>query len=188
MPSEPGSSGAAPSRWRRSQYSWNQPTCPISQIGGSTKCCRVPSIWASSSPSSSSSSTRLASRSAARSASADSRRTGSSLVTEPVPAPSVSADGTVCTPTPGARALPTPRGPCYLSAHFPAQEGSSDEIATAPGGAGARGRPGARRVPVPGGSRPGADDQDRRPVRPLGAVLGGRVAQLLARRQDDDRP
>ena len=37
MPSAPGSRVARPSRWRAIQYSWNQPTWPISQIGGSRK-------------------------------------------------------------------------------------------------------------------------------------------------------
>src|SRR6266542_3871289 len=51
MPSAPGSSVGSPPRCRRIQYSWNQPTWPISQIGGSTKCAGVPSICSSVSPS-----------------------------------------------------------------------------------------------------------------------------------------
>src|SRR5258708_24568358 len=53
----------APSRWRRSQYSWNQPTWPISQIGGSRKCAFWPSICESAEPWRSSSSTLRASTS-----------------------------------------------------------------------------------------------------------------------------
>src|SRR5262244_2817367 len=54
------------SRWRRSQYSWNQPTWPISQIGGSRKCPSRPSICESASPSSSCISTARTSTSACR--------------------------------------------------------------------------------------------------------------------------
>src|SRR4029453_11046314 len=111
MPSEPGSIGAWPSRWRSSQYSWNQPTCPISQIGGSTSACGAPSIWASLSPSSSSSSTRLASSRAATSASAVGASGASSIVGTPIRRPSVSAIAAMCTPSKGCATLtPTFRG------------------------------------------------------------------------------
>src|SRR5438552_17118653 len=63
MPSEPGRSVGSPPRCRRSQYSWNQPTWPISQIGGSTKCAGAPSICSSVSPSRSCISTLRASSS-----------------------------------------------------------------------------------------------------------------------------
>src|SRR3989449_3052267 len=42
--------------------SWNQPTWPISQIGGSTKCRGVPSIWESVSPRSEEHTSELQSR------------------------------------------------------------------------------------------------------------------------------
>src|SRR4029453_14396564 len=67
MPSEPGSSVGAPSRLRRIQYSWNQPTWPISQMGGSRKWAFSPSSCESATPSKSSSSKRRASTSAASS-------------------------------------------------------------------------------------------------------------------------
>src|ERR1041384_2997897 len=118
MPSEPGSRVAAPSRCRRSQYSWNQPTWPISQMGGSTKCWGAPSIWAGLSPSSNSSSTRRASSSAARSGSAAGRSAERSIVWRPVPQPSVSAVGRVCTPCVGARPYRAPNGRVTLAPTF----------------------------------------------------------------------